>query len=207
MTDRLHKSQRWIAAIGIALSLIAVAGVGWYISKQLVPLNLEQAVRKEDVAAVHKALQRGTTEEERGNALLRASRIGNAELVMALLNGGASASYCAPKQLTRIPRSDWSRDTSPHFTGGETALHCAGRNPHPDVAKMLILGGADVNACDAEGLTPLQWVFNDGVRRSDKTLDFIQTLLEQGADPLKKSDNDDYETPLVWPSGGATATQ
>ena len=56
-----------------------------------------------------------------------------------------------------------------------TALHLAARSNYRDVAETLISKGADVDACDVDGETPLQWAVQRGL------LDMTTTLLRHGA--------------------------
>lgn len=40
----------------------------------------------------------------------------------------------------------------------DTALHLAVSHNYRDVVEALVAKGADVNACDSDGDTPLQWL-------------------------------------------------
>jgi ankyrin repeat protein len=59
--------------------------------------------------------------------------------------------------------------------GGITALHTA---LYPNIAQMLIRHGADVNATDYNGNTPLHIKASDG----EESFDVIEVLLNNGAD-------------------------
>ncbi len=62
------------------------------------------------------------------------------------------------------------------------ALHAALAGPTPDIARSLIDAGADVNARQQAGVTPLQEAANNG------NVDLIRLLVERGADPSAKDD-------------------
>lgn len=69
-----------------------------------------------------------------------------------------------------------------HFRDGKTPLHWAAMIRHTDVARLLIERGADVNAREANGKTPLLQACTcrgkaHGVRR-----DMLELLLDSGAD-------------------------
>jgi ankyrin repeat protein len=57
------------------------------------------------------------------------------------------------------------------------ALHAALAGPTPDIARSLIDAGADVNAVQQDGVTPLMEAAAIG------NLDLVQVLLAHGADP------------------------
>ena len=67
-------------------------------------------------------------------------------------------------------------DSSKHDDLGFTALHAAVENHHYDMIKLLLEAGANVNAVDNFGNTPLQ-------RASHQKTEIIQLLLSGGADP------------------------
>jgi ankyrin repeat protein len=62
------------------------------------------------------------------------------------------------------------------------ALHAALAGPAPDIARSLIAAGADVNAHQQGGVTPLQEAAVNG------RIDLVRLLLEHGADVLAKDD-------------------
>ena len=62
--------------------------------------------------------------------------------------------------------------------GNYIALMWAARNGHIDVAKLLLNNGANVNAVNENGGTPLGWAVGD----LDDYPDMVRLLLEAGAD-------------------------
>ena len=67
-------------------------------------------------------------------------------------------------------------------------LHAAGA-ADPQTVERLIEAGADVNARDSMGMTPLHWAAYRG------RMSTIQMLLDQGADPAAR--NGDNDTPAM----------
>jgi uncharacterized protein len=70
---------------------------------------------------------------------------------------------------------------------GETPLHRAAFYRHKDVVEVLLANGADVNAKDSGGLTPLHEVVADGIRpwlgaEDQGPKDVMEVLLANGAD-------------------------
>ncbi len=134
---------------------------------------------------------------------------GNATAVGFLLDNGADpdtragTTSCCPK---------------------ETPLIAAARAGHPNVIQQLVKGGADLEAYDAEGVTPLQWAAREGHHEVSRNLltakaradnpgretnrspplllatmaghlETAKTLLEGGADP--NTANRRGATPLI----------
>ena len=82
-----------------------------------------------------------------------------------------------------------------NITSGETPLHRAGHNKNPTVVEMLLAAGAEIEARDEYGETPLhraaQWSGNPAV---------VELLLSAGADPNARDHNGD--TPLKYAKHG-----
>lgn len=72
-----------------------------------------------------------------------------------------------------------------------TALHLAVSAAYLDVAEALIGKGADIDACDADGDTPLQWAVEKG------SLEMAKSLLRNGAQINKRNENTG-EVVLHW---------
>jgi ankyrin repeat protein len=125
-------------------------------------------------------------------ALMYAARAGHADIVATLLEHGAQPGlatvvgpaprFIAPNSQAGfgfgvgiirggVPADRGRREARP---GGLTALHYAARQNHPEVAKLLLAAGADVNAREANDITPLLMaVSNDSVATA-------HLLLERG---------------------------
>lgn len=106
-----------------------------------------------------------------------AAFFGHTAAVRALLAGGAN--------INQIMRS-----TVP-FVPSNTALHAAvAGGPHRDVVKLLVAAGADVNALDSNGHTPLHSAaFHDDS-------EVMQYLLDHGADVNRRGEG--APTPLAY---------
>ena len=72
-------------------------------------------------------------------------------------------------------------------------LHNAARNGHKEIVELLIAKGADVDAKDEDGWTPLHWAVVNGHEET------VELLLANGSD-VNAKDNDG-ETPLDWADG------
>ena len=64
-------------------------------------------------------------------------------------------------------------------------------NPNPEMAKMLLAGGADVHARDKEGITALMCA-----AALNSNSEMIKVLLENGAD-VRAADKDGHDA-LWW---------
>jgi uncharacterized protein len=125
-------------------------------------------------------------------ALMYASRAGHADIVAALLKAGAKVSvatrigkapaFIAPNSVPGfgfgvgilrggVPADRGRREPAP---GGMTSLHYAARHNHVDVAELLLKAGADVNAREANDITPLLMAI------SNNNMDVANYLLTHG---------------------------
>ena len=109
-----------------------------------------------------------TAEAERTESLPLAAKLGQADVVRALLAAGTDVDT----------RDDW----------GATAPHWAAVTGEEDITRALIEEGADANAQTQDGSHPLHWVAFLGEP------DIVELLLEAGADPDAR--NQKGETPL-----------
>jgi ankyrin repeat protein len=73
-------------------------------------------------------------------------------------------------------------NTPAHHEFHVTSLHAALASPEPGFAAVLIAAGADVNARQQRGMTPLHETAHSGY------LDLTRLLLENGADPTLRND-------------------
>jgi ankyrin repeat protein len=76
-------------------------------------------------------------------------------------------------------------------------LNCASASPNKDVAEMLIAKGADVNAWDKNGITPLYSVAQGASRleKQKEALEIAELLIAKGADVNAK--NNEGKNPVV----------
>ena len=66
---------------------------------------------------------------------------------------------------------------------GNTALHEAIRTRHFDVARLLLNAGADANAANHKGSTPLHFLcYDEGTANTEASLTFARTLVAAGAE-------------------------
>ena len=76
---------------------------------------------------------------------------------------------------------DWQANFG--INAGRTALHMCASYNHPEIARMLIDAGADVNIQDENGLTPLHWcVINNHP-------EIARMLIDAGADKTIPNNN------------------
>ena len=142
----------------IELLLAAGADVN---GQGLTPLWLALWVPELNTAVID-ALLAAEPDLDADGALLPAAVSAGPELVSRLIAAGANL-------------EGRGRCTSWHWCWGETAAHQAGR--YPDVLEVLIAAGANVNARDGNGLTPLFWTTAAGA----------ELLLAAGADVNARS--------------------
>lgn len=126
-------------------------------------------------------------------ALMWAAAENHSEVVRALLAHGADANARSHVEPLEAPVRASTYFPDVHFpatTGGFTALHFAAQQGDVESARILIEGGADVNASTAEDGSPLVVASASGHEK------LAMFLLEKGADPNAK---DGYGiTPLHW---------
>ncbi|MFM7389448.1 MAG: ankyrin repeat domain-containing protein [Vampirovibrionales bacterium] len=101
--------------------------------------------------------------EEGETRLCIAAKNGNAPLVQALINAGAT--------VNQGDTYDW------------TPLHEASYHGHLEVVKVLLANGAKVNQADTYGWTPLRGASSQG------HLEIAKVLLANGADKHRKAND------------------
>lgn len=84
---------------------------------------------------------------------------------------------------------------------GETPLHIACRKGFNEIATLLLLHGADVNAKDELGRTPLM------IAVTKQFADLTKMLLEKGADPAIRDNRDHLPLTSACANGNITIMQ
>lgn len=119
----------------------------------------------------HGSFVNATDPFQEETALMWASSEGHLEVVKELL-----AAHADPNLKGHVSTLT-ERKNEDHPSGGFSALMFAVRNGHEDVAKVLIQGGADLKATNADGATAtVVAIVND-------RFDLAKELLDLGADP------------------------
>lgn len=157
-------------------------------------------------AAANLSDSQGTT------ALHRAAAVGDTEIMTLLISKGAdvNAPAKANAAITPLMAAVMSRKPAavrlliakgatvntatptdnparvkngPIDLGGQTALHFAAPYGPPEIIKLLLDAGANVNAKDIQGMTPLMWSIASDYQNPEIT----RMLLARGADSSIKS--------------------
>ncbi|CAN0292326.1 unnamed protein product, partial [Scytosiphon promiscuus] len=140
--------------------------------------------------ALHLAAERGS--DRIVNALLAAGADKD-----ALDNGGATPLiWAADRCHLTVVNTLLEADADVNISGadeGHTALHVAASRGWGEIVDALLAGGADKEALDNRGYTPLIWVAEQG------HLPVTEALLYAGAD-VNISGGDDGSTALHWAS-------
>ena len=106
-----------------------------------------------------------------------AAHFGHADAVLALLNKGAKVDATSTNAMRNM------------------ALHAAAAGRAPKVAKLLLDAGADVNARQSGGWTPLHSVAQSG------DVEFARILTEAGADVGVRAENQQRPLDLALTKG------
>jgi ankyrin repeat protein len=173
--DRREVARALIEA-GTDLKRVGPVTRGW--TDGFTPLQLAISLKRNDLAQVLIAAGSPVDRSGENNPItpLGLAIRDNPEMVVPLLKAGAD-----PKQ--------------PYSEDRVTPLQGAARINRFDTAKLLLDAGADVNAKDMNGLSPLHWAF---------TPEMDDFLVANGADPNSKTTAGltpldviaDYRTPL-----------
>ena len=157
------------------------------------------AIRNDNTGTLRALLQRGfdpNTADERGQPGLtlamqenspRAAKLlleqpglkidalnlaGESALMMAALKGDMAGVKMLLERGAKVNQSGWS------------PLHYAATGPEPDIVRLLLGRGAEIDATAPNGITPLMMAAQYGSE------DGVKLLLEHGADPNRRSQRD-----------------
>lgn len=90
-----------------------------------------------------------------------------------------------PEKIQRL--LDLGADVDVRNYKGKTALHCAAKAGFVRVMEVLISHGADVNAADNNGETPLFDAISSTIKNASKKTEAVMFLLLKGAEPNFKN--------------------
>ncbi len=164
--------------------------------------DLPAAAAAGDLDAVDRLLELGfpvdALDHKGSSALIHACGLGHEAVAIRLLDAGANLSLATPSGITALAAAGCARQlelirvlvqhevtVDQRLSGDTTALMLVCAVGHPDAAEALADAGADVNAADAQGHTPLhaaaQYCF--GSHDSLRARRLLDVLLSRRADP------------------------
>ena len=128
--------------------------------------------------------------------LRMAMAMGYVEIVRCLMNRGAGVNPMTPGAVPDIVRSaEWGQATivesmskacplaaNARKSNGCSVLHCALRKKQFEVAKVLMMNGANVTIPDERGRFALNIVIERGPPRVNRQLELVELMIEKGAD-------------------------
>jgi len=160
-------SVRWIAIVGLALFILAVAGG---LARADVALfgsyydNPARAAAQNDAEGVRQIVGGGNgnpnqVDERSRTAMHYAAMNGNLQIIAILIKANAKL--------------------NPVDSLSDTPLHLAAEQNQTEAGKLLLDAGADVDPQNKEGMTPLM------IAASHGSLQMVRALLAKGASPTK----------------------
>lgn len=163
--------------------------------------DLPAAAKAGAVTAVERLLELGfavdTRDHQGATALLHACGAGQREVAALLLDKGADTTLAATNGMTPLAAAVSARREAlvalllqngvavdQRLPGEATALMIAAAMGYPDLAEQLLDGGADVNAVDERGHSPLHAAAQYGFDHNDslRARRLFDALLKRGAD-------------------------
>jgi len=177
------------------VELILSKGVDIQARDRLGATALNLAARAGDLDTVKLLIAKGADPnlgDGRGAALFGATMGQNPAVIRLLLQRGANVNAATSLPQGAAQRTPNNVKNGPPNNSKVTALHYAAAFGPVESVQYLLEAGAEINALDSRGLTPLSFA----LATEYPSLDIVRTFLRAGADVNVADSNGD--TPLDW---------